>query len=475
MAQSDASNPAIRFGTDGWRAVIADDFTFENVRRVARAIGRYLLGNEDCRKGIIVGYDCRFLSGRFARAAAEEIASSGIPVCLAESFATTPAIAFAVRNRCTAGAVVITASHNPWQWNGVKFKASYGGSAAPEIMRKIEAELPNAARPIRTESGDGQLETADLVGPYLEEMERVVDFGKIAARDLFFVADPLFGAARQCLARLFEQNGIRHREIHGEANPLFGGLHPEPIEPHVQELRQAVLASDADAGFATDGDADRVGAIDRTGAFIDSHQIFAILLCYLVEVRGMTGGVAKTFSTTKLVDKLATKYSLPLYETPIGFKYIVEHMLSKNILIGGEESGGIGIPALGGPERDGVLNAVLLAQAMAHYGQSLGELVAELHQEFGPHHYGRMDLTLRPGQKELAIQTVSGSGLDRFVGYRVTGREDLDGVKLYFDNGAWLLIRASGTEPLLRVYAEAGLPELVQEILARAEKFIREL
>jgi phosphomannomutase len=474
-AQSISSDTTIRFGTDGWRGVIAEDFTFENVRRVARAIARYLLQHEDWRKGVIVGYDCRFLSGRFARAAAEEISAGGIPVCLAESFATTPAISFAVRQRGSAGAVVITASHNPWQWNGVKFKASYGGSAAPEIMRKIEAELPRAADPIASDSAGNSIETVDLVGPYVEELERIVDFGKIAARDFFFVADPLFGAARQCLARLFKRNRIRHREIHGEANPLFGGLHPEPIEPHIEELRQAVLASKADAGFGTDGDADRIGAIDRTGAFIDSHQIFSILLRYLVEVRGMTGGVAKTFSTTKLVDKLAQKFGLPLYETPIGFKYIAEHMLSKNILIGGEESGGIGVPALGGPERDGVLNAALLAQAMAHYGKSLGELVTELHAEFGPHHYGRVDLELRPGQKELAIQAVSVSGLDRFEGYRVTAREDLDGVKLYFDNGAWLLIRPSGTEPLLRVYAEAGSPEMVQEILARAEQFIRGL
>lgn len=258
---------------------------------------------------------------------------------------------------------------------------------------------------------------------------------------------------------------------------MFGGLHPEPIEPHVHELRQAVLDSDADAGFATDGDADRVGAMDRTGAFVDSHQIFSILLRYLVEVEGRSGGVAKTFSTTKLVDKLAKKHGLPLYETPIGFKYIAEHMLSPvhpdGILIGGEESGGIGIPALGGPERDGVLNAALLAQAMAHYGKSLGELVAELHDEFGPHHYGRVDMRLRLGQKERVMEAVSQSGLEEFVGYRVLQREDLDGVKLYFDNGAWLLVRPSGTEPLLRTYAEAGSPELVREILGRTEELIR--
>ena len=463
----------IRFGTDGWRGVIAEDFTFANVRRVARAIARYLRAEEDWRKGIVVGHDCRFGSGRFARAAAEEIRAGGIPVWLAESFVTTPAVAFAVRGRKAAGGVVITASHNPAQWNGVKFKASFGGSAAPETMRKIEAELSNADEAVPGAAGGKDVEPVDLVGPYIEELERIVDFQKIAARNFFFVADPLYGAARQCLAKLFERNGIRHREIHGGADPLFGGLHPEPIEPHVHELRQAVLASEAGAGFATDGDADRIGAMDRTGAFIDSHQIFSILLRYLVEVQGRTGGVVKTFSTTKLVDKLARKHGLPLYETPIGFKHIAEHMLTKDILIGGEESGGIGIPSLGGPERDGVLNAALLAQAMAHYGKSLGELVAELHEEFGPHHYGRVDLTLRPGQKERGMEAVSHTDLKEFVGYRVTNREDLDGVKLYLDNGAWVLVRASGTEPLLRVYSEAESPELVREILGRAEEFIR--
>ena len=476
MKQTDTSAAAIRFGTDGWRGVIAEDFTIANVRRVARAIARYLRANEDWSKGIIVGYDCRFGSGRFARAAAEEIAASSIPVRLAESFATTPAVSYAVRSRKAAGGVMITASHNPAQWNGVKFKASFGGSASPATMKKIEAELPGTDETVPDAAAGNDVEPADLAGPYMEELERIVDFQKIAARNFLFVADPLYGAARQCLAKLFERNGIRHREIHGGADPLFGGLHPEPIEPHVSGLQQAVLAANADAGFATDGDADRIGAVDRTGEFIDSHQIFSILLRYLVEARGKTGGVAKTFSTTKLVDKLANKYGLPLYETPVGFKHIAELMLTKEILIGGEESGGIGIPSLGGPERDGVLNAALLAQAMAHYGKSLGELVAELHEEFGPHNYGRVDLTLEPGQKERAMEAVSPNTLKEFVGYRITSREDLDGVKLYFDsgdNGAWLLVRPSGTEPLLRVYSEAESPEVVREILGRAEEWIR--
>ena len=465
----------IKFGTDGWRGVIAEDFTFENVRLVARAVARYLIAHEDIRRGLVVGYDCRFLSDRFALAAAEEIAASGIPVCLSVSYAPTPAVAFAVRNRKAAGAVMITASHNPWQWNGLKFKASYGGSAAPEIIRKIEAEIPLAASPATRSPAEWRLVKEDLVEPYLRHIETVVDLKSIARRNFQLVVDPMYGAGRNHLARLLERAGVRCREIHGEADPLFGGLNPEPIEPHIEELRRAVLETHADAGFATDGDADRLGAVDRSGRFIDSHQIFAILLRYLVEVRGMKGGVAKTFSTTKLLDKLASKYSLPVYETPIGFKYICDLMLSKDILIGGEESGGIGVPSLGGPERDGVLNSVLLAEAMAHYGKSLGELVAELHSEFGPHHYGRIDLELRPGQKERAMEAVSRPDLGHFGGFGIVKKEDMDGVKMYFQNGAWLLVRPSGTEPLLRIYAEADSPDIVRKVLSGTESFVRGL
>jgi phosphomannomutase len=475
MQQSAVIPSSIHFGTDGWRGVIAEDFTFENVRLVSRAVARYLIANEDIQRGFVIGYDCRFLSDRFAAAAAEEIASSGIPVRLAESYAPTPAVAFAVRNQKAAGGIVITASHNPWNWNGLKFKASFGGSAGPEIIGKIEAEIPWAIAPARRPAAAWKLTKEDLVEPYLRHIESVVDLKAIARRDFLFVVDPMYGAARRHLARLLERAGVRCGEIHGEADPLFGELNPEPMEPHVEGLRRAVAEAHADAGFVTDGDADRVGAIDSSGRFIDSHQIFSILLRYLVEVRGMKGGIAKSFSATKLIDKLAAKYSLPLYETPIGFKYLCDLMLSKDILIGGEESGGIGIPRLGGPERDGVLNSVLLAEVIAHYGKSLGELVAELHSEFGPHHYGRIDLHLRPGQKESAMEEVSRTDLSHFAGSSVMRRENMDGVKMYLQNGAWLLVRPSGTEPLLRIYAEANSPDLVGEVLAAAESFVRAL
>jgi len=475
-----ADATVIKFGTDGWRARIAEDFTFANVRVAARAVSRYLLANEDYSKGILVGYDCRFMSERFAAVAAEEVAACGIPVTLASGFVPTPAVAFAVRSRRAAGAIVITASHNPWQWNGFKFKASYGGSAAPEIVKKIEAELPHST--LRGAAGVRQLATADLVEPYLAHLEKVIDLEAIARRNFLFIADPMYGAARGCLLRLCSRHGIRCEEIHGSANPLFGGLNPEPIEPHVHELSRAVVERKAQAGFATDGDADRVGAIDRDGAFVDSHQIFSILLRYLVEVRGLKGAVVKTFSTAKLVDLLAARYGLPLYETPIGFKYICDRMLSTKVLIGGEESGGIGVPDLGGPERDGVLNALLLAEAMAHYGKTLGELVAELHREFGPHQYGRVDLAVTAQQKEAAMRNAAAARGSSFAGFRVGRTEDLDGVKMYLTGArdralerTWLLVRASGTEPLLRVYCEAPSKELVQEVLVAAERYILSL
>ncbi len=462
----------IRFGTDGWRGVIADDFTFANVRWAARAVASYLIENENHKNGIAVGYDCRFLSDRFARAAAEEVAAAGIPVQLSSSYSPTPAISYAILNKQLAGGILITASHNRWQWNGFKFKASFGGSANPEIIRKIEAGLPAAQSENAAPREPLPIDAVDLVEPYLQQIERVVDMKSIAESKLRILADPMYGAARGYFTKLCSRHGIPCEEIHATADPLFGGLHPEPIEPHIRQASEAVVDRKAGVGFLTDGDADRVGAIDRDGSFIDSHKIFSILLRYLVEVRKMRGKVIKSFSATKLVDHLASKYSLTLEETPIGFKYICDKMREGGVLMGGEESGGIGIPTLGGPERDGMLNAFLLAEAMAHYGKSLGELVAELHGEFGPHHYNRLDLELKPGQKERAMKMVSADGLERFAGCRVERREDLDGVKMYLDNGAWLLVRPSGTEPLLRAYVEAGSAETVRQVLSATEQTI---
>lgn len=464
----------IKFGTDGWRGVIGDDFTFANVRRVAAAIASYVRAESEPERGLVVGYDTRFLSGEFACCAGEVLAQAGIPVVLADRSTPTPAISYAVVARKAAGAVVITASHNPYRWNGVKFKAPYGGSAAPPIIRRIEAHLHrlDRTRPHPQRSKPGRIDTADLVGPYLERLKGLVHLDRIRSSGHRFVIDPMYGAARGCLAKLFDEAGISYREIHSEHNPLFPGMNPEPIEPHVADLRRAVCEGGYDAGFATDGDGDRIGAIDSKGAFIDSHKIFSILLKHLVEDLGMRGDVVKTFSTTEMVTKMARKYGLRLHVTPIGFKYICELMLTRDILIGGEESGGIGIKGHL-PERDGVLNSLLLAEVMADKGRTLGELVQELSDEFGPHYYDRVDLEIEKAQAQRIVREAAQKKLKQIAGLKVTRVEDLDGVKMWLTDSAWVLIRASGTENVLRVYAEASSPERVQALLGEVTAFAR--
>lgn len=472
-APAAAPASAIHFGTDGWRGVIAEDFTFANVRRVALAIGHYVLRYEHPGRGIIVGYDTRFLSDRFARAVAEVLSALDIPVTVAAEPTPSPVVSFTVHETGAAGGVVITASHNPYKWSGVKFKASYGGSASPRITAEIEHELAKVLReemPV-LRARENLIRTASLKPEYLDAIAKFVDLAAIRASGFRFVVTPMYGTARGYLKELFQRNGIPCEEVGAEANPLFPGLNPEPIPPHTEMLRQAVLEGSFDAGFAFDGDGDRVGAIDRTGDFVDSHRIFAILLRHLAEFRRQRGEVAKTFSTTKLVDKVAKKYGLPVLETPIGFKYICDLMLERDILIGGEESGGIGVRGHI-PERDATLIALLLASVMATEKKTLGELVEMLMAEFGPHSYGRVDLELPPGQKEKAMEYL-GSGLERFVDWEVTGRENLDGIKLYLGAAGWLMARPSGTEPVLRLYAEATSAALVQQILAEAERLAR--
>ena len=461
----------IKFGTDGWRAVIAEDFTFANVRRVAAAIAQYVREESEPARGLIVGYDMRFLSAGFAQAVAEVIAAAGIPVWLAKAGTPTPAVSYAVVARKTAGAVMITASHNPYRWNGIKFKAPYGGSAEPAIIHRIEIHLHRLDR-ARTRPRKARPATVDLVDlttPYLERLKQLVHLDQIRASGQQFVIDPMYGSGSGCIARLFDEAGIPYREIHSEHNPLFPGLNPEPIEPHVEGLRRAVTEGNFDAGFATDGDADRIGAIDRSGEFIDSHKIFAILLKHLTEDLGLRGEVVKTFSTTQMIDKLARKHHLPLHVTPIGFKYICELMLTHDVLIGGEESGGIGIKGHL-PERDGLLNSLLLAEVMAQKKKTLGELVEELSQEFGPHFYGRIDLEVKLARAQQLVKQVAQGKFKKIAGLKVTAVEDLDGAKMRFGDSAWLLVRASGTENLLRLYSEAPSREQVKTLLEEMKR-----
>jgi alpha-D-glucose phosphate-specific phosphoglucomutase len=466
----------IKFGTDGWRGVIADDFTFANARAVANAIARYVVRAEDARKGVLIGYDHRYASDTVAAAIAEVISSTGTPVWLADKPCPTPAISLLVRQRNAAGGIVVTASHNPYSWNGIKYKASYGSSALPSIVAQIEKELAvvqsNGAAPLPARKD--LIHTVDPRPPYQDTIEKLVDWQRLRDAKFRFVVDPMHGSAAGLLHELFVRNGIASEEIRGTRDPLFGGVHPEPIEPHIEALRGAVLKGKFDAGFAADGDGDRIGAIDRDGTFVTPHQIFALLVWHLIGTRNLPGDIAKTFSVTKLIDALASKFDRKLHEVPIGFKYICELMLEQNVLIGGEESGGIGT-SLYLPERDATVSALLLAELMAWHGKSLGELIGALHREFGEFHYGRIDLQVTPAQKRKAVEHFSSDQLKQFQDWPVTRRENLDGIKVYLGDMGWVMVRASGTENLLRIYSETPKAATTQKVLRATVAAIQEM
>src|ERR1700686_2146197 len=469
----------IKFGTDGWRGLIADDFTFDNVRRVAGAIAGYVLKHEAAALGVgvVVGYDTRFLSDRAARAVAEVIAGVGVPVLLANDYVPTPAVSYNVKRLGAAGGVMVTSSHNPWNWNGVKFKANFGGSATPAIMKLIEDELATDAMP----SGrpPAKIEEVDLKPAYVEAVSQFADLDLIRRANFKFAIDSMYGSGRGVLPKIFDAHGIRYVATRQEENPLFPGINPEPILPHVALLQETVVKEKCHAGLVTDGDADRIGAVAEDGSFVDSHKCFAVLLNWLLVYKKWTGDVVRAFNTSGMIDRIAAKHGRKLHETSIGFKYIADLMMDHEILIGGEESGGIGYGRFL-PERDGILNALLLANVMAEEKKPLGQLVADLQREFGAHYYGRRDLHISDDMKQNAIQRARAESTPSLGLYRVLKKEHLDGIKFFLDaptngNGAdaWVLFRASGTEPLLRLYTEASSPELVSELLAAGEAFVR--
>jgi phosphomannomutase len=466
----------IKFGTDGWRGIIADDFTFDNVRRVAGAIASYVLKHEDAKRGVIIGYDARFASPQAARVVADVIAAAGIPVRLANDYTPTPAVSYAVKHQRAAGGVMVTSSHNPWNWNGVKFKGNFGGSATPAIMKKIEEELAADAAPTGSKAA---VQEVDLKKDYVAAVCAFADMDLIARTKFKFAVDAMYGSGRGVVPGILADRGVQHVAIRQELNPLFPGINPEPIQPHTQMLQDTVVREKCDAGLATDGDADRIGAVAEDGSFVDSHKIFCVILRWLLERKKWPGEVVRAFNTTGMIDRIAAKHGRKLHETSIGFKYVADLMMEREILMGGEESGGIGYSRFL-PERDGVLNSLLLANVMAAEGKPLGKLVADLQREFGTHHYGRSDLHIPEDVKQSAIQRARADGTQALGRYRVLRKEHMDGVKFFLDapkkgNGAeaWVLFRASGTEPLLRLYTEAATPELVSEFLQVGESFVR--
>jgi phosphomannomutase len=482
--------PPLRFGTDGWRGIIARDVTFDRVRLAARAVGRTLraadVGEE--RPLLAVGYDTRFLSARFARAAAEALCAEHVDVRLTTSFLPTPALAWSVTLLGAQGGIVITASHNPPSYNGLKVRAADGGPASPALIAQIEGEVERlASRPAvfdgpnrSTSVQDAPLGGIELFDPlprYRQRLGSLVDLDRVACSRIHVVVDPMFGATRGLLAGLLRERGVEADEIHGEASLWFGGLPPEPLPESLGELAAWVkgLSAQSRVGVALDGDGDRLAAIDEGGSYVSPHQIFALLLRHLVTRRGFSGTVVKTFSTTMMIDRLAAGYGLRLAVTPIGFKYVAELIRRQPVLMGGEESGGIGV-AGHIPERDGTLSALLLLECLAVEGKPLGALIDRLEAEVGPHRYRRVDLPLRGGwdrgELERRIVGRAPSSIDRC---RIADVQCLDGVKMIGEDGSWLLIRRSGTEPVLRLYAEAPTDDQVSRMLDWATAYVRGL
>jgi phosphomannomutase len=477
-------HPQIKFGTDGWRGIIADDFTFANVRTAAEAIAAYVharidSAEENPAKGLCIGYDTRFGSRAFAHACAEVVAATGIPVALANNITPTPALSYGVRERGAAGGIMITSSHNPAQWNGVKYKAWYGGSGKPSIIAAIETYL---GKPVARPAQPAPITEIDFLPPYLQAIEVFADLDLISHSGMKFAIDSMYGAGGTIISDIFTRIGVDHVQIRGSVNPLFPKINPEPIEPHIRALGEAVVANKCQAGLCTDGDADRIGATDEHGEFVDPHKIFSVLLSWVLKRKGWPGAVTRAFNTTKMLDRICAKHGRELIEHGIGFKFVCDYMLEREIVMGGEESGGIGFQRHL-PERDGLLNALLLANVMAQEGKTLGQLVADLQAEYGEHQYGRIDLHIPDDVKSAAIARAKAlkPGDPVIAGMPILRQENLDGVKFYLDNPeaktkpnaaeTWILFRASGTEPLMRIYTESTSKEAVAKLLEAGRAF----
>ena len=455
----------IKFGTDGWRAKIAEDFTFDNVRLVASAFVKYLKDSGLDKKGAAVGYDNRFQSEDFALAAAQIIAGAGIKTYLSKISLPSPALSYYVKSHNLGAGAMITASHNPPEWNGFKIKEYFGSSARPEVTKAVEANLTD----VKTHNYASQrsLEYFDPKPEYLKHISSFVDLERIKKANLKIVLDPMHGSGAGHLKELLDIE-----EINGSRDPLFGGLNPEPIPVNLEETTsymkeiQLNYPEQIAAGFVIDGDADRIGCVDPSGAFISSHNVFSLILKHLVENRKMSGKIVKTFNISRLVERQAKKYGLPFDEVPIGFKYIADKMLSEKVLIGGEESGGIGIYG-NIPERDGSLCSLLLMELMAYEKKSLKMILDGIMEELGHFAYDRIDLHIDREKVMPKLETLKKQEI--FAGNKVTKVETLDGIKLNFGDNAWILFRASGTEPLLRIYAEAPSLDQVELLLQEGQ------
>jgi len=470
----------IKFGTDGWRAIIAEDYTFANVRICAQAMAKYLIDSGIAHKGVVIGYDTRFASEDFAAATAEVMAGNGIRTYLCDRAAPTPTISYAILEKKAGGAVVITSSHNPALWNGFKVKPEYAGSASPEVIAILEENIAHiqagkvkVQRMPLDEALQQRLVLKFNPAPgYLKQVASLVDVEGIKAAGITVVVDAMFGAGMGYFPALLAGGNTRVIEINNVRNPLFPGMHnPEPIAHNLAALVAGIAQHQADVGLATDGDADRVGLVDEHGQFINQLQVYALLLLYLLEVRGKRGPIVKTVTTTAMARKLANLYHIPVYETPVGFKYVGPKMMETGAIMGGEESGGFGF-AGHIPERDGIVAGLFLLDLMIKLQKSPSQLIEYLYSLVGPHYYDRIDIPMPEERREATIARVRDSKPVTIGGLKVTDVDTVDGFRYMLEDGGWLLIRFSGTEPLIRIYTETTDKARVQAILADGRKLV---
>jgi len=478
-------NIPIKFGTDGWRGVIADTFTFENVRYAAQATAEYFKTVEKTERAVFIGFDVRFQSSKFAHAAAEVFAGNGFRVVMMDRPYPTPYVSFEVRRRKFAGGIMITASHNPAIFNGFKVKAHFGGSATPTITAKIEAAVaalyerrqyggPRSASAIaRSLNERPPLQSEiEIIGPekyYSEHMKSLVDWNRISKSKLKIVVDSMHGCGGYILENLLAGTSCTVRTIRGDPDPLFGGINPEPMMPQLEPLAGVVRHSGSDIGLATDG----LGIVDETGRYVNTLQTLSLLLLHVYRNKGWRGSVARTYSQSLMIPRIGAKLGLELYERPIGFKNIAELMLEHDILIGGEESGGIGL-SRHLPERDGIFINLLFLDLLAATGKSCSQLIREMWDEFGEFHYDRRDLHIPIEAGQSVVDRLKTDPPPAFAGRRIQGIGTLDGVKVFLENDSWILFRQSGTEPLLRVYCEAPTEGAMKEIMAAGLKFVEQ-
>jgi phosphomannomutase len=465
----------IRFGTDGWRAVVADDFTYANVRAVAQGVSSYL-ANET--RPVVVGHDSRFCAELFAREVAQVLVANGRRVILLDRVTPTPAVSWAITRQLAAGGIVVTASHNSAEFNGIKYKPDFGGSAPPEVVSAIEAHTAAAF-----ESGittmtyneavaTGRLQSVDALPAFFEQLGRMVDLDMLRGRGLKVLHEAMYGAGAGLITRALAGGSTTVEELHGERNPGFGGMHPEPIDRYMPEAMERMKTGDFDLGIANDGDADRVGIVDETGRYVNQLQVMALFAMYLLEKRGLRGDIVRSITTSGMLDALGKRFDVTVHEMPVGFKYIGTKMMETNAILGGEESGGY---AFRGhiPERDGVLSGLMMAAMIVDYGLPLSGILAHLEDLVGPHAYDRHDIRFpRDGYEERKEQIYSRMQQNQprnLAGSKVVRIRDDDGFKFYLDDGSWVLMRMSGTEPLMRVYAEATTRERVEQLIAALE------